>query len=188
MGCSVKRGSPAGAKEQRGATGGTPVNTTVRFTRFSKHEKPAVSEVLAPPRRPHWACYGGAPRCLFPAAGLPLFTLHPIRAKAPTKLHSPKGSFRHLAFARERKEPERESDGEHADSQSYTCILGKESLMHVPLPTSERVGASVYSVWVHSMSMQFSLNAILIQFQFIYKSLSMSMSVLFHVNSTSIQG
>ena len=37
-------------------------------------------------------------RCLFPPAGLPLFTLHPIRAKAPTKLHSPKGSFRQRNF------------------------------------------------------------------------------------------
>ena len=61
-------------------------------------------------RCPHWACYGGARANPETPTGLPLFTLHPFRAKAPTKLHSPKGSFRHLAFARERKEPGRESE------------------------------------------------------------------------------
>ena len=50
------------------------------------------------------------------ARGCPSSHYTPFRAKAPTKLHSPKGSFRHLAFARERKQPGRESECEHVDS------------------------------------------------------------------------
>ena len=50
---------------------------------------------------------GLPPPTPLPARGCPSSHYTPFRAKAPTKLHSLKGSFRHLAFARERKEPER---------------------------------------------------------------------------------
>ena len=52
---------------------------------YSKREEAAVSEFLGPPRRRHKACHGGVPRFPCARAGLPLFTLHPNRAKAPTK-------------------------------------------------------------------------------------------------------
>ena len=68
---------------------------------FSKREKAFVSEVFG-------GAKGVSDACLFlpfcPCGASPLHTTPHLELKLPTKLHSLKGSFRHLAFARERKE------------------------------------------------------------------------------------
>ena len=75
-------------------------------------EKPVASEVFG-------GAKGVSVACLFlpvcPCGAPPLHTSPHIELKLPTKLHSLKGSFRHLVFARERKERERQSECEHVE-------------------------------------------------------------------------
>ena len=105
---------------QFGGVCGVMANITFRthMGAFSKRGKPVVSEV-----------FGGAKVVLdacpllrvCPRGAPPLHTTPHLELKLPYKLHSLKGSFRHLVFARERKERVRLIGCEHAEPR-YTHV------------------------------------------------------------------